>query len=85
MGKFIIIIEALIKNELLFKDIKKIKFPYNVNDICSIIGLDYNQNIESEIEKIKSVSISENGNLTVKNIDDFYEEYKIYSQRILNK
>ncbi len=85
MGKFIIIIDALIKNELLFKDIKKIKFPYNINDICSIIGLDYNPYIESEIGKIKSVTIAENGNLTVKNIDDFYEEYKIYSQRILNK
>ena len=84
-SKFIIIIEALIKNELLFKDIKRIEFPYNIYDICSIIGLDYNENIENELEKIKSLSISENGNLIVNDLDAFYEDYKIYSMRTSNK
>lgn len=84
-SKFIIIIEALIKNELLFKDIKIIEFPYNIYDICSIIGIDYNENIENELEKIKSLSISENGNLIVNDIDAFYEDYKIYSMRTSNK
>ena len=84
-SKFIIIIEALIKNELLFKDIKKIEFPYNIYDICSIIGIDYNENIENELEKIKSISISKNGNLIVNDINAFYEDYKIYSMRTSNK
>ena len=84
-SKFIIIIEALIKNELLFKDIKIIEFPYNIYDICSIIGIDYNENIENELEKIKSLSISENGNLIVNDLDAFYEDYKIYSMRTSNK
>lgn len=84
-SKFILIIEALIKNELLFRDITKIEFPYNIYDICSIIGIDYNENIENELEKIKSISISENGNLIVNDVDAFYEDYKIYSMRTTNK
>ena len=84
-SKFIIIIEALIKNELLFRDVTKIEFPYNIYDICSIIGIDYNENIENELEKIKSISISENGNLIVDDLDAFYEDYKIYSMRTSNK
>ena len=84
-SKFIIIIEALIKNELLFRDITKIKFPYNIYDICSIIGIDYNEDIENELEKIKSISISKNGNLIVNDTDAFYEDYKIYSMRTSNK
>lgn len=84
-SKFIIIIDALIKTELLFKNIKKIKFPYNIYDICSIIGVDYNEIVENELTKIKSLSISENGNLIINNIDEFYEEYNLYSHRILNK
>ena len=84
-SKFILIIEALIKNELLFRDITKIEFPYNIYDICSIIGMDYNENIENELEKIKSISISKNGNLLVNDIDAFYEDYKIYGMRTSNK
>ena len=84
-SKFIIIIEALIKNELLFRDIREIEFPYNIYDICSIIGIDYNENIENELEKIKSISISKSGNLIINSIDDFYEDYKIYSMRTSNK
>ena len=84
-SKFIIIIDALIKTELLFKNIKKIKFPYNIYDICSIIGVDYNEIVENELTKIKSLSVSENGNLIINNIDEFYEEYNLYSHRILNK
>ena len=84
-SKFILIIEALIKNELLFRDITKIEFPYNIYDICSIIGMDYNENIENELKKIKSISISKNGNLLVNDIDAFYEDYKIYGMRTSNK
>ena len=81
-NKFIIIIDALIKTELLFKDIKRIEFPYNINDICSIIGVDYDEGIENEIGKIKSLVVSENGNLIINDIDEFYEEYNLYSHRI---
>ena len=85
ISKFIIIFEVLIKNELLFKDIKKIESPYNIYDICSAIGIEYNENIENELEKVKSISISENGNLIVNDIDAFYEDYKIYIMRTSNK
>lgn len=65
VSKFVIIIEALIKAELLFKSIGKIKFQYNINDICSMIGAEYNNNIENEILKIKSLEISSEGYLMI--------------------
>ncbi|MCZ9839843.1 cyclic nucleotide-binding domain-containing protein [Brachyspira hyodysenteriae] len=85
VSKFVIIIEALIKNELLFKNINKIKFPYNINDICSMIGVEYKKNIEHEILKIKSLDISDDGYLIVNDVESFYEEYEIYKQRNTHK
>ncbi|WP_300368785.1 cyclic nucleotide-binding domain-containing protein [Brachyspira sp.] len=81
VSKFVIIIEALIKTEFLFKSFMKIKFQYNINDICSMIGVEYNQNIENEILKIKSLEISSEGYLIINSIDEFYKEYEIYKQR----
>lgn len=81
VSKFVIIIEALIKNELLFKTLNKIQFPYNINDICTIIGVEYNPNIENEISKIKGLTILDGEYIAINNIDDFYKEYEIYKQR----
>lgn len=81
VSKFVIIIEALIKNELLFKTLNKIQFPYNINDICTMIGVEYNPNIENEISKIKGLTILDGEYIAINNIDDFYKEYEIYKQR----
>ena len=81
VSKFVIIIEALIKTELLFKSTNKITFPYNINDICSMIAVDYKENLENEITKIKAINISDEGYIIVNNIDEFYKEYEIYKQR----
>ncbi|KLI15343.1 cyclic nucleotide-binding domain-containing protein [Brachyspira hyodysenteriae] len=85
VSKFVIIIEALIKTELLFKNINKIKFQYNINDICSMIGIEYKSNVENEILKIKSLDISEKGYLMVNDVEGFYKEYEIYKQRNTHK
>ncbi|MCZ9899308.1 cyclic nucleotide-binding domain-containing protein [Brachyspira hyodysenteriae] len=85
VSKFVIIIEALIKTELLFKNINKIKFQYNINDICSMIGIEYKSNVENEILKIKSLDISEEGYLMVNDVEGFYKEYEIYKQRNTHK
>ena len=81
VSKFVIIIEALIKNELLFKTLNKIQFPYNINDIYTMIGVEYNPNIENEISKIKGLTILDGEYIAINNIDDFYKEYEIYKQR----
>ena len=85
VSKFVIIIEALIKTELLFKSINKIKFQYNINDICSMIGVEYKENIDNEILKIKSLDISDEGYLMVNDVESFYKEYEIYKQRNTHK
>ena len=81
VSKFVIIIEALIKTELLFKSMRKINFQYNINDICSMIGIEYKESIETDVLKIKSLEISKEGYLKVNNIEEFYKEYEIYKQR----
>ncbi|WP_295162530.1 cyclic nucleotide-binding domain-containing protein [uncultured Brachyspira sp.] len=81
ISKFVIIIEALIKTELLFKSMNKIIFQYNINDICSMIGMEYKPSIENDILKIKTLNISEEGYLIVNDIYEFYKEYEIYKQR----
>ena len=85
VSKFVIIIEALIKTELLFKSINKIKFQYNINDICSMIGIEYKESIDNEILKIKSLDISDEGYLMVNDVESFYKEYEIYKQRNTHK
>ncbi len=85
VSKFVIIIEALIKTELLFKSINKIKFQYNINDICSMIGVEYKKSIDNEILKIKSLDISDEGYLMVNDVESFYKEYEIYKQRNTHK
>ncbi|PPS21800.1 cyclic nucleotide-binding domain-containing protein, partial [Brachyspira murdochii] len=81
VSKFVIIIEALIKNELLFKSVSRISFQYNINDICSMIGIEYRPNIEDDLKKIKALNILDGGYLVVNNVDEFYKEYDIYKQR----
>lgn len=81
VSKFVIIIEALIKNELLFKSLSRISFQYNINDICSMIGIEYKPNIEDDLKKIKALSVLDGGYLVVNNVDEFYKEYDIYKQR----
>ena len=75
----------LIKTELLFKSINKIKFQYNINDICSMIGIEYKESIDNEILKIKSLDISDEGYLMVNDVESFYKEYEIYKQRNTHK
>ena len=79
--RFVIIIEALVKTELLFKNLDRITFPYNINDICSMIGIKYSSNIEDDIKKIKALDISNDGCLIITNVEEFYKEYDIYKQR----
>ena len=81
VSKFVIIIEALIKNELLFKSLSRISFQYNINDICSMIGIEYKPSIEDDLKKIKALSVLDGGYLVVNNVDEFYKEYDIYKQR----
>ncbi|WP_028328510.1 cyclic nucleotide-binding domain-containing protein [Brachyspira alvinipulli] len=79
--RFVIIIEALVKTELLFKNLDRITFPYNINDICSMIGVKYSSDIDDDIKKIKALDISNDGYLIVTDIEEFYKEYDIYKQR----
>lgn len=81
VSKFVIIIEALIKNESLFKTFNKVQFPYNIHDICTIIGVEYNPNIENEILKIKGLNVLDGGYIRINDTDEFYKEYEIYKQR----
>lgn len=85
VSKFVIILEALIKYELIFKNTKQIVFPYNFNDLCSMVGITADANKEAELNKIKSVSITEDGYIMIKDTEEFYKEYEIYKQRTSNK
>ncbi|WP_297207447.1 cyclic nucleotide-binding domain-containing protein [uncultured Brachyspira sp.] len=79
--RFVIIIEALLKMELLFKNFDRITLPYNINDICSMIGVQYYDDIIDDLGKIKALNVSLDGYLIVTNVEEFYKEYDIYKQR----
>ena len=81
IARFAIIIEALVKTELLFKNFDRIVFPYNIDDICSMIGVQPYKDIEYDIKKIKALDISYDGHLIVTDVGEFFREYDIYKQR----
>lgn len=50
-----------------------------------MVGITADANKEAELKKIKSVSITDDGHIMVKDTEEFYEEYEIYKQRTSNK
>lgn len=50
-----------------------------------MVGITADANKEAELNKIKSVSITEDGYIMIKDTEEFYKEYEIYKQRTSNK
>lgn len=87
--KILTVIEALVKLELMFKRTNYISLLYTIDDILTMVFLNYNDYIEREIKKIKSIKITNNRNIIINNVNNFFKEYerykKIYSENIIEE
>lgn len=83
-AKLLITLYYIIKTEILKNDINYINIPYTVNDIKTIVNIKNEEMMRKELNKIKSISISDNNYLTVSDIKNFVVEYKNAINRITN-
>ncbi|OEJ19368.1 Crp/Fnr family transcriptional regulator [Brachyspira hampsonii] len=75
IGKFMLVLESIVKKETLFKETNTLNLKYNVYDILSITGVQYNEYSSREIKKIKTIKIDDNGNIIIPDIKKFIKEY----------
>ena len=75
IGKFMLVLESIVKKEVLFKETNTLNLKYNVYDILSITGVQYNEYSSREIKKIKTIKIDSDGNIIIPDIKKFMKEY----------
>ncbi|WP_297277963.1 hypothetical protein [uncultured Brachyspira sp.] len=80
--KLIITLYYMLKTETLPKDTNSINLLYNVNDIKTIININDLKLVEKELNKIRSVKISEDHYINILDIKNFIIEYKNCMNRI---
>ncbi|WP_157154680.1 cyclic nucleotide-binding domain-containing protein [Brachyspira murdochii] len=83
--KILTVIEGLIKLDLMFKKTNYIALFYTIDDILSMVFIDHTDYVEREIKKIKSIKITDEKNIVISNINNFFKEYQIYFKRNSDK
>ncbi|PCG20679.1 lipoprotein [Brachyspira sp. G79] len=83
--KILTVIEGLIKLELMFKRTNYISLFHTIDDILSMVFIDYTDYVEREIKRIKSIKITNEKNVVISNINSFFKEYEIYLKRNSDK
>lgn len=79
--KILTVIEGLVKLELMFKRTNYISFLYTIDDVLGMIFMDYTNYVDREIKKIKSIKITNERNIIISNVNNFFKEYDRYVKR----
>ena len=82
ISKLIITLYYMLKTETLDKDISSIHLPYNIDDIKTMVNIDDANLITKELNKIKSINVSEDNYIDIVDIKSFIIEYKNCVNRI---
>lgn len=78
--KLIIIIYSILKMEFLFNNQKKLKLPYKINDIKNMLDINNsNKEVISELKKIKYIEVDSFDNITISEVENYFNEYKSYT------
>ncbi|WP_297204586.1 cyclic nucleotide-binding domain-containing protein [uncultured Brachyspira sp.] len=83
--KIFTVIEGLVKLELLFKRTNYISLIYTIDDILSMVFINDSDYVEREIKKIKSINITNEKNIIIGNVKNFFKEYDRYKKRNSDK
>ena len=83
--KILTVIEGLVKLELLFKRTNYISLIYTIDDILSMVFINDSDYVEREIKKIKSINITNEKNIIISNVKNFFKEYDRYKKRNSDK
>ncbi|WP_048593805.1 cyclic nucleotide-binding domain-containing protein [Brachyspira suanatina] len=84
LAKILITLYYIVKTETLPNNIDHIDLPYNINDIKTMLNIRDNEIIKKELNKIKTISISDNNYINITNIKGFIMEYKNSINRVTN-
>uniref|UniRef100_UPI00261FDDCF Crp/Fnr family transcriptional regulator n=1 Tax=Brachyspira sp. TaxID=1977261 RepID=UPI00261FDDCF len=83
-AKLLITLYYILKTEISKNDINHIKLSYTVNDIKTIVNINDENLIKRELNKIKTVSTSNDDYINIRDIKSFIVEYKNVINRIIN-
>ncbi|ACN85097.1 cyclic nucleotide-binding domain-containing protein [Brachyspira hyodysenteriae] len=83
-AKLLITLYYIVKTEKLPKNIDYMNLPYKINDIKTILNLKNDEIIKKELNKIKSISISDDDHINITDIKSFMIEYKNAINRVTN-
>ena len=82
ISNLIITLYYMLRTETLPKDSNSVDLLYTINDIKTIIDIENASIVEKELNKIRSVKISEDNNINISDIKNFVLEYKNCMNRI---
>ena len=79
--KLVIMIYSILKMEFLFNNGKKnLKLPYKIKDIKNMLDINNsNKEIISELKKVKYIEVDSFDNITISEVENYFNEYKSYT------
>lgn len=83
-AKLLITLYYILKTETLKNDVNSINLQYTVNDIKTIINIKNEEIFKKELNKIRTISISNDNYISITDIKNFIMEYKNTMNRISN-